>query len=69
MPLVLLLTAAVSGTPASRGLGAYFLMYSLFELIIVDNGPDLPIAVGGPEGGLYLSLAAAHVLLVLVLCR
>ena len=36
-------------------------MDGLLELLVVEDGPHLPVAVGAPEGGHYLHLGVAHV--------
>jgi hypothetical protein len=36
-------------------------MDGLLELLVVKDGPHLPVAVGPPEGGHNLHLGLAHV--------
>jgi len=69
VPLVLLLTAAVTATPRSRALGAYLLVNCLLKLFIVDNGSHFAIAVGGPERCLYFCAASTGIFLGLILGR
>ena len=62
MPLVLLLTGTVSVT-ASRGPTATDLLVDgLLELLVVEDGPHLAVAVAGPVRGDDLNGCAAHVL-------
>ena len=50
MPLVLLLTGTVSVTPQSEATAADLLVDGLVELLVVEDGPHLAVAVAGPEG-------------------
>jgi len=54
VPLVSLLTGAVSGAPRRARLSADLLVYRLLELLVVDDGPHLAVAVARPEWGHYL---------------
>ena len=42
-------------------LRADLLMHCLLELLVVDDGPDLALAVGGPERGGHLNSRLARV--------
>jgi hypothetical protein len=42
-------------------LRAYLLMDGLLELLVVEDGPDLAVAIGAPERCYYLHLGLAHV--------
>ena len=44
-----------------NSLRADLLVDGLLELLVVEDGPHLPVAVGAPEGGHYLHLGVAHV--------
>ena len=59
MPLVLLLTGTVSVTSQSHSSAADLLVDGLLELLVVEDGPDLPVTVLGPvrSGDLYSRLA------------
>ena len=61
MPLVLLLTGTVSVTSQSHSSSADLLVDGLLELLVVEDGPDLPVAVAGPERSVDLNLGLAHV--------
>ena len=50
VPLVLLLTGTVSVTAESEAAAADLLVDGLAELLVVEDGPHLPVAVAGPEG-------------------
>ena len=41
---------------------AYLLVHGLLEVVVVDDGPDLPVAVGRPVGRRHLrpGLAGVH---------
>ena len=56
MPLVLLLTGTVSVTAESEAAAADLLVDGLAELLVVEDGPHLPVAVAGPEGRGHLNL-------------
>ena len=56
VPLVLLLTGTVSVTPQSEATAADLLVDGLVELLVVEDGPHLPVAVAGPEGRGHLNL-------------
>ena len=62
MPLVLLLTGTVSVTAESEAAAADLLVDGLAELLVVEDGPHLPVAVAGPVGGDDLDGGAADVL-------
>ena len=50
MPLVLLFTGTVSVTPECEAATADLLVDGLAELLVVEDGPHLTVAVAGPEG-------------------
>ena len=50
MPLVLLLAGAVSVAPESQATAADLLVDGLVELLVVEDGPHLAVAVARPEG-------------------
>ena len=54
MPLVLLLTGTVSVTPQSEATAADLLVDGLVELLVVEDGPHLAVAVAGPHTVLIL---------------
>ena len=56
MPLVLLLTGTVSVTAESEATAADLLVDGLVELLVVEDGPNLAVAVAGPEGCGHLNL-------------
>ena len=56
MPLVLLLAGAVSVAPESQATAADLLVDGLVELLVVEDGPHLTVAVAGPEGCGHLNL-------------
>ena len=61
MPLVLLLTGTVPAAPGRALTPADLLVDGLLELLVVQDGPHLAVAVAGPEGGGHLCLGLAHV--------
>ena len=40
---------------------ANFLMDGLLEVLVVDDGPDLAVVVGGPERGGHISAGLAGI--------
>ena len=56
MPLVLLLAGTVSVAAESEATAADLLVDCLAELLVVEDGPHLTVAVAGPEGGGHLNL-------------
>jgi len=67
VPLVLLLTGTVSVTSQSHSSAADLLVDGLLELLVVEDGPDLPVAVAGPERCVNLNLGLTDVRLGVIL--
>ena len=66
MPLVLLLTGTVPVAPGSALTAADLLVDRLLELLVVQDGPHLAVAVAGPVRGDDLYGGAADILPVTV---
>ena len=47
--------------PYTRDSPAYLLMDGLLKLLVVEDGPDLAVAVTGPEWGVDLDLGLADI--------
>ena len=62
MPLVLLLAGTVSATAGSRLAATNLLVDGLLELLVVEDGPHLAVAVAGPVRCDDLYVGATHVL-------
>ena len=62
MPLVLLLAGTVSATASSALAPTDLLVDGLLELLVVEDGPNLAVAVAGPVRGDDLNGGATHVL-------
>ena len=43
-----------------------YLVHRLLKLLVIEDGPELALAVHRPEGGLHLHLGLAHIGLALV---
>ena len=66
MPLVLLLAGTVSATAGSGLAPTDLLVDGLLELLVVEDGPHLAVAVAGPVRGHDLYGGSTHILPIIV---